>query len=65
MNRDQFIYKRYTCNKIGHLIKNRKLKDELCPKRNSTNCSVPAQRRYGNIPTVMATIVLLIGDAPH
>ena len=39
MNRDKFIYKRYTCNKIGHLIKNCKLKDELCPKCNSTNCS--------------------------
>ena len=29
----------YTCNKIGRLTKNCKLKDKLCPKRNNTNCS--------------------------
>ena len=39
INREKLIYKCYTCNKIGHLTKNCKLKDKLCPKCNSTNCS--------------------------
>ena len=38
-NREKLIYKCYTCNKVGHLTKNCKLKDKLCPKCNSTNCS--------------------------
>ena len=29
----------YTCNKIGHLTKNYKLKDKLCPRCNNSNCS--------------------------
>ena len=32
INRDKLIYKCYTCNKIGHLTKNYKLKVKLCPK---------------------------------
>ena len=39
INRDKIKYKCYTCNKIGHLTKNCILKDKLCPKCNSTNCS--------------------------
>ena len=39
INPNKLIYKCYTCNKIGHLTKNCKLKDELCPKCNNTNCS--------------------------
>ena len=39
INRDKLLYKCYTCNKIGHLTKNCKLKDKLCPKCNNTNCS--------------------------
>ena len=39
INREKLIYKCYTCNKIGHLAKNWKLKDKLCPKCNNTNCS--------------------------
>ena len=39
INRERLIYKSYTCNKIGHLTKNCKLKDKLCPKCNSANCS--------------------------
>ena len=38
-NREKLIYKCFTCNKIGHLTKNCKLKDKLCPKCNSKNCS--------------------------
>ena len=38
INRDKLIYKCYTCNKIGHLTKNYKLKDKFCPKWNNTNC---------------------------
>ena len=39
INREKLIYKCYTCNKIGRLTKNCKLKDKLCPKCNNTNCS--------------------------
>ena len=39
INHDKLLYKCYTCNKIGHLTKNCKLKDKLCPKCNNTNCS--------------------------
>ena len=39
INREKLIYKCYTCNKIGHLTKNCKLKDKLCPKCNNTNSS--------------------------
>ena len=39
INRDKLLYKCYTCNKIGHLTKNCKLKEKLCPKSNNTNCS--------------------------
>ena len=39
INREKLIYKCYTCNKIGYLTKNCKLKDKLCPKCNTTNCS--------------------------
>ena len=39
INREKLIYKCYVCNKIGHLTKNCKFKDKLCPKCNSTNCS--------------------------
>ena len=33
------IYKCYTCNKIGHLTKNCKVKEKLCPKCNNNNCT--------------------------
>ena len=39
INQDKPIYKCYTCNKIGHLTKNCKLKYKICAKCNSTNCS--------------------------
>ena len=39
INRKKLIYKCFTCNKIGHLTKNCKLKDKLFPKCNSKNCS--------------------------
>ena len=35
INREKLIYKCFTCNKIGHLTKNCKLKDKLCSKCNS------------------------------
>ena len=63
INRDKLIYKRYTYNKIGHLTKNCKLKDRLYLKCNKTNCSGTCPKFYGSVPTVMATIVLFIGDA--
>ena len=46
INREKLIYKCFTCNKIGYLTKNCKLKDKLCPKCNSKNCS-------GNCPTAI------------
>ena len=39
INWDKLIYKCFTCNKMGHLTKNCKLKDKLCPKCNNKNCS--------------------------
>ena len=39
INRDKLICKCFTCNKIGRPTKSYKLKDKLCPKRKSTNCS--------------------------
>ena len=38
INREKLIYKCFTCNKIGHLTKNCKLKDKLFPKCNSKIC---------------------------
>ena len=38
INREKLIYKCYTCNEIGHLTKNCKLKDKLCLKCNNSNC---------------------------
>ena len=39
INREKLIYKCFTYNKIGYLTKNCELKDKLCPKCNSKNCS--------------------------
>ena len=38
INQDRLIYKCLTCNKIGHLTKNCKVKAKLCPKCNNSKC---------------------------
>ena len=40
INRDKLIYKCYKRNKIEYLTKNYQLKGKLCPKCNSTSCSI-------------------------
>ena len=63
INREKLIYKCYTCNKIGYLTKNCKLKDKIVPSVTVQIILAIVQKQYGNAPIVTAIIVLLIADA--